>query len=90
MAEAKQDVPKMSKVLIFDLFYGVREVSRSGGGKKKNKMTRLLVSKKAQDKMVGEIKKSDNVDFYMKYYLKERDRGPSPNGVMTPPSRPKN
>jgi uncharacterized protein YebE (UPF0316 family) len=81
----------VSKGLIFDLFYGVRTVSREGkGGKTKHKMTRILVSKDALDKMVDKIKKSDNVDFYMKYYQKERDRGPSKNGVMTPPPRPKN
>jgi hypothetical protein len=79
------DVP-LSKGALFDLFYGKKQVTRSGGGTVKTKMTRLLVSDSNLVKMESKIKKSENSKFFMKYFTKLKDR----KAGIAPPPRPKN
>jgi hypothetical protein len=71
---------EMSKQEIFDFFYSVQQVSRSGGGKPKAKMTRRsdipLIAIDNLKKMIT----SDNMDYFNK--LLNRD----PN--LAPPPRP--
>jgi hypothetical protein len=76
----------LSKCLIFDLFYGKKQVTRSGGGTVKTKMTRRLVSDENLNKMETKIKKSSDAKFFIKYFLKLKSRKPD----IAPPPRPKN
>lgn len=74
---------KSPKQEIFDLFYGVQETVRSGGGKPKMKMAKLRTSKDDMDKMEARIKETGD-EKLLAYYQKLRMRSVN----IAPPPRP--
>jgi hypothetical protein len=71
-----------TKQEVFQLFYSVKQVSRSGGGTLHAKMTRNNVSSEDQFKMENSVKYNPDL---LKYYIKLRDR----NVNIAPPPKPK-
>jgi hypothetical protein len=71
----------VTKSIIFDLFYGHRDVVRSGGGKLKSKMTRKTPS---LDKIKEMEKKVKENKALFSYFEKLRDR----KSNIAPPPRP--
>jgi len=65
---------------IFDLFYEINSVSRSGGGEPRKKMTRAAVSLNVINVMGEKIKDQKLKDYYIK--LRDRKAG------IAPPPRP--
>lgn len=65
---------------IFDLFYVIHSVSRSGGGEPKKKMTRAAVSLNVISAVEKKIKDRKLLDYYIK--LRDRKAG------IAPPPRP--
>lgn len=71
----------VSKGEIFDLFYKIQPVTRSGGGTSKNKMTRCTVTSDEQKKMKEKIGDDSKL---MVYYDKLLNR----DVTIAPPPRP--
>lgn len=71
----------VSKGEIFDLFYKIQPVTRSGGGTSKNKMARCSVTSNEQKKMKEKIKDDSKL---MTYYNKLLTM----NVTIAPPPRP--
>lgn len=74
----------VSKREVFDLFYSMQQVSRSGGGALHSKMTRNSVSSENQLKMEKQLRELNDVDL-LAYFVKLRDRNPK----IAPPPKPK-
>lgn len=71
---------KMStKQEIFNLFYGPRQVCRSGGGTVKSKMTRLCPTFEEQATLKEKIKADKTlIDYYEKLLLRDPNLAPPP------------
>jgi hypothetical protein len=76
------DQPKVTKSIIFDMFYGKQDVVRSGGGKLKSKMTRKIPSLNEINKLEKKIMGNNAL---LLYFEKLRFR----NSNIAPPPCPK-
>jgi hypothetical protein len=72
----------VTKLEVFNLFYSIKQVSRSGGGTLHAKMTRNCVSSEVLLEMENKLK--HDTDLFQ-YYIKLRDRCPK----IAPPPKPK-
>jgi len=73
-----------TKAKIFDVFYGEKSVTRSGGGTSKKKMCRLAVSNDKIKEVLSVLKSADN-KIMIKYFEKLQNR----DVKIAPPPRPK-
>lgn len=75
---------KLSKQVIFDMFYQKQTVSRSGGGTQRKKMCRVTVTPENINSMECAIKQDPKSKELLAYYIKLKNRKTS----IAPPPRP--